>query len=163
MRKCVLFAFIFALCSLPAAAQDYPKAEFFGGYQYTHLDPNFNASGWNASIAGNLNHWFGVAADFSGAYDSGVKFHTYMFGPVVSYRQPARVTPFAHVLIGGARASGGGTSTSGFSMAVGGGMDAKVTDHLSWRILQGDWLMIRFSGTTDRKNARVSTGIVYRF
>jgi hypothetical protein len=43
----VLLLLVLALVSLPAVAQ---KVEIFGGYQFTHLRPAYNASGWNASL-----------------------------------------------------------------------------------------------------------------
>lgn len=65
MKQCILLVVIIGLISLRALAQ---KAEVFGGYQYTHLDPGINANGWNASATYNLNSFLGVTADFSGAY-----------------------------------------------------------------------------------------------
>jgi len=163
MRKILAVLVCSAAWSLTAAGQDHPRGEFFGGYQFTHFDPNVNANGWNASITGNLNNWFGVTADFSGAYKNGGKFHTAMVGPVFSIRKSDKVTPFAHVLVGGTVVSGGGISTSGFATAIGGGLDVKVSEHVAWRLVQGDWLLFRSGGETDKKNARVSTGIVFRF
>ena len=157
MRSSIIFALFSCLLSLPIPAQDFPKAEIFGGYQFTHLE-SVNANGWNASLTGNINRWFGVAADFSGAYKSGEHVHTYMFGPVFSARSD-EVTPFAHALFGGA--SGGGTNA--FAMAFGGGVDVKVADKVAFRLVQGDWLVLRSEGFTSKKNARISTGIVLHF
>ena len=55
-----------------AAAEDHPKVEVFGGYQHLRVGvaPDIGANGWNAAITGNVNRWFGVTADFSGAYRS---------------------------------------------------------------------------------------------
>src|SRR5258708_15948847 len=92
--------------------QDYAKAEVFGGYQYLHMGgsgTDINANGWNASLTGNFNSWFGVAADFSGAYKtiSGIdtKVYTYAGGPVVSLNSGGKVNPFVHALFGGATTS----------------------------------------------------------
>ena len=158
MRQLMILALSLGLLSLPAVAQDFPKAEIFGGYQYTHFEPSVDANGWNASLTGNVNRWFGVAADFSGAYKSGDHVHTYMFGPVFSARTD-KVTPFAHALFGGA--SGGGTNA--FAMAFGGGADVKVADKVAFRLIQADWLGLRSEGFTSKKNARISTGLVFRF
>ena len=112
MRKFMGLALLVSMFSLAAFAQEggnTPKAEIFGGYQYTRFDGGVNANGWNTSLTGNLNNWFGIAADFSGAYKSqnGVSFnnYTYTFGPVVSYRHNETFTPFAHFLAGGYHAS----------------------------------------------------------
>ncbi len=106
MRKFIGLMLLLGLFSLAAVAQEnYSKAEVFGGYQYTRFDGGVNANGFNGALAGNLNHWFGVAADFSGAYKnvSGVdtKTYTYTFGPQVAMRRGGAFTPFAHALFGG--------------------------------------------------------------
>ena len=162
MKKLLLILGLTCLFSARATAQDFPGLEVFGGYQYTHLQTSINASGWNASATGNLNHWLGGTADFSGAYKSGLHFHTYMFGPVFALRKSEAITPFAHVLVGAAKASNFG-STTGFSMAVGGGLDVKLGNHFALRLVQGDWLPFRSGPDWVKKNVRVSTGIVLRF
>jgi hypothetical protein len=174
MRKFLGFAVLLGIFSLGAFAQEAetaPKAEIFGGYQYTRFDGGVNANGWNTAVAGNLNHWFGVAADFSGAYksQSGVSFnnYTYTFGPVVSYRHNERLTPFAHFLAGGYRASasfsGLSGSNSGFAMMFGGGVDVKATRRVALRAVQFDWLSLRSSGYSDNNNMRISTGLLFRY
>ena len=161
MRKFMALGLFMGLLLFVGMAQAEPRAEVFGGYQFTHLDPSTNDSGWNAALTGNFNQWLGVTADFSGAYESGFKFHTYTFGPVVSAHLPI-AKPFVHALFGGATASGGGTSSTGFDMMLGGGLDVGHGS-LAWRVVQADWMITRFSGFTDKKNTRVSTGIVLRF
>ena len=161
MRKSLGFSLLLGLLLLSTMALAEPKAEIFGGYQYTHLDAGINANGWNAALTGSLNNWFGIRADFSGAYKSGLKFQTYTFGPEVSLHLPV-LKPFAHALFGGARASGGGTSTNGFDMMYGGGVDMG-TGLVAWCVGQFDWMVTRFSGFTDKKNVRFSTGLVLRF
>ena len=153
---------ILLLGTLVMAQQEFPRAEVFGGYQFAHFTPSINANGWNAAVNGNVNRWFGVTADFSGAYKNGGHMYTYMFGPTLSARSE-RVTPFAHALFGGATAGGGGGSASAFSMALGGGLDVNAGSHLALRLVQADWLLLRSEGVTDKKNVRVSTGLVFRF
>jgi hypothetical protein len=172
--KCFAIIAVSLLVSLTAVAQDAPKAELFGGYQYTRLNPNgagtgFNFNGWNASLTGNANKWFGVTGDFSGIYKSisgvSVKAYTYTFGPTFAVRKSEAVTPFVHALFGGFHASANfaGASTDGFAMMIGGGVDAKLSQHLALRAVQFDWVMLRDSGVTENKNVRVSTGLVFRF
>src|SRR5713101_4617776 len=64
-----------------AVAQAQSKAELFGGYQYTRPDGGPNLNGWNGALTGNFNQTFGITADFSGSYGSGLNFYTYTFGP----------------------------------------------------------------------------------
>jgi len=158
-RPAVLPIVFFALFLATAARAQ--KAEIFAGYQYSHLDPSFNANGWNGSATGNIGEILGVTADVSGVYKSGTKFYTYTFGPEFHAPLPL-VKPFVHALFGGATASGGGGSTNGFAMYVGGGLDA---GHglIGWRLIQVDWLHTRFEGVNDNKNTRISTGLLLRF
>jgi hypothetical protein len=70
MRKFIGMVAVVCLGVIATLAQDYPKVEVFGGYQYSHLDllgiTSLNNNGWNASVTGNVNKWFGVAGDVSG-------------------------------------------------------------------------------------------------
>ncbi|HEX4541976.1 MAG TPA: hypothetical protein VH114_02320, partial [Candidatus Acidoferrum sp.] len=62
MRKFIGLGLLLGMFSVAAFAQETgaaPKAEIFGGYQYTRFDGGVNANGWNTSVAGNLNNWFG--------------------------------------------------------------------------------------------------------
>jgi hypothetical protein len=159
MRKLILAALLSCLASLPTLAQ---KTEIFAGYQLTHFDGGSNSNGWNGAITGNILPFVGITADFSGVYDSGTKFYTYTFGPEVHARALG-VKPFAHALFGGGTISGGGVSSTGFTMYVGGGLDVKIAPAISARLAQVDWMTTRFSGFTDRNNIRYSGGLVLRF
>ncbi|HEY1264700.1 MAG TPA: hypothetical protein VGF06_14330 [Terriglobales bacterium] len=118
------------LLAAAAHAQDAPKIEVFGGYSFAHAafigSKAVDLNGWNASIADNLNPWFGLVADFSGHYGSSklvaplppgacppvclpeLTLHhrasEFLFGPQFSLRTKS-VTPFAHVMIGVFRSS----------------------------------------------------------
>ena len=172
MRKLIGFALLFGMFSIAAVAQERaPRAEFFGGYQYTRFDGGLNANGWDTTVTGNLNRWFGAAADFSGAYKSqnGVSFsnYTYTFGPVVSLRRNETFTPFAHFLAGGFHSSAAAGSLSasggGFAMMLGGGVDVKVTPRVALRAIQFDWLSLHSNGQSDNNYARISTGLLFRY
>jgi len=165
VRTIGLLLGILFLATLPAAAQD-DKVEVFGGYTYMRFRPgtDLNLNGWEASAQYKFRDWIGGVADFDGHYGSpsgvGTSVYTYMFGPQVSL--PRRVSPFAHVLLGGAHLSAAGVGFSAFSMAIGVGIDAEIKQGISWRIIQGDYLMTRFASET-QNNGRISTGVVFRF
>jgi hypothetical protein len=88
-----------------------PVGEVSVGYAYmrdTTVEENFPA-GWYFSAAGNLNRWFGLAGEVSGAHkslldDPGFKIkanlYTFMGGPRV-FVQRGRIVPFAQFLAGG--------------------------------------------------------------
>lgn len=178
MRKIFSFVALILLLALPGVAQEHPKAEVFLGYSFARLDTGApghqNMHGWNGAIQGNVTPWLGVVADFSGHYgtrtdpatggDLNINTHQALFGPRISL--PAKIRPFAHALFGVARGNaklfGSTGSESAFGMAVGGGIDAQVSDHVSWRVVQGDYLMTRFLDV-NRNNFRLATGLVFRW
>ncbi|MCL6564998.1 MAG: porin family protein [Acidobacteriia bacterium] len=188
MRTRLYLCTALLLISLPAAAQTTPAVEIFGGYQYARINPGegvdgFNQNGWNAALQVNANNWFGIVADFSGVYGSptisipGVgsaevdtNFHSFLFGPQISYRGHERVTPFVRALFGAIRANaeafGTAESQTAFGMALGGGVDVNVHDRVAIRLIQADYVLSRFEGfsgqTENQHNARLSFGVVFR-
>jgi hypothetical protein len=166
LRKLSLLVGLVLLASLAANAQGLgDKVELFGGYSYMRTNsPSYSLNGWELAGQYKVTDWLGGVADFDGHYGSPDGFnsslHTFLFGPEVSW--PARVSPFAHVLFGGAHITSGGFSDTSFAMAVGGGIDARLVHGIYWRIFQGDYLPTHFSGVRE-DNARLSTGIVFRF
>jgi hypothetical protein len=159
VRKLIVCSVFLVLSLTPGFCQ---RVEIFGGYQFTHLEHSYNASGWNASLTGNFKHVLGITGDFSGAYKSGLDFHTYTFGPVLQARLPV-VQPFVHALFGGGTLSGGGVSTTGFTMIIGGGLDIGLRKGIGLRLVQADWIRTDFEHVTLNDNGRFSTGIVLKF
>jgi opacity protein-like surface antigen len=174
MRRLFLAAALVLVAAHAARAQETPKAELFGGYSYG----GSGSHGWNTSVAGNVNRWFGVVADFGGQYarlegpDSSerIRNHTFLFGPRFSARSRSRATPFAHVLLGAghtdSRAHEAGfdfhfTDTS-FAAALGGGLDVRLNKRVSARAFQLDYLRSRLFGGTQNKG-RLAFGLVFNF
>jgi hypothetical protein len=163
MKRQVMLAIAlaFLLCA-PVFAQ---RVEIYGGAQFEHLQPNYNAGGWNASLTGNFKHVLGITGDFSGGYTSrrtSSTVYTYTVGPVLTARLPV-VQPFVHALFGGATISGGGESDTTFAMLLGGGLDIGLRKGIGLRLVQADWLMTQFGGQTQQSQGRVSAGIVIKF
>jgi len=164
------FLAVFAASAMAAETDNYPKAEIFGGYQYSHLSGGVNANGFDFNFNGNFNDHFGITADFGTAFNStgGVNFsnYTYTFGPQLSLRANKGYTPFVHALIGGdhASASTGGVSvgTNGFALLAGGGVDFNINRHMAFRG-GADWMMLHSNGSTSGKNVRMLTGLVFRY
>lgn len=176
LKKTLFVVALVLCCGLVAFAQDFKKAEVFGGYQWTSVDvgsgfdrQNFN--GWNAALTGYFNPNFGITADFSGAYKSesgvSVKSYSYLFGPTLRGHMD-KASPFVHALFGGVHESanasglGGLGSDSSFAYAIGGGFDYDMSPNVAVRVAQFDFLGTRFGGET-QKNFRYSGGIVFRF
>ncbi|HEX6822349.1 MAG TPA: outer membrane beta-barrel protein [Candidatus Sulfotelmatobacter sp.] len=176
MRKFMVLACVlslFAVSAMAAETGSYPKAEFFGGYQYTHSSVNgsgYGTNGFDFALNGNFNNYFGITADFGAGYttQSGVSLHnyTYTFGPQLSLRANKAYTPFVHALIGGDRATAsvGGISASGNGWAtmIGGGADFNFSQHMAFRG-GADWFLLHNNGVSQNKNVRMVTGIVFKY
>lgn len=183
MRKLFFIAALLLALPLVARAQDdAPKAEIFGGYSYLRFnadafDDGLDLHGWNASAAVNFTKYAGIVADFSGHYNDfsvvggRVDLSGYLFlvGPRFTYRKHKVLEPFAHVLLGAARAHAklrSGTTSirdndSAFALAIGGGLDAKVHKNVAIRLFQTDYVLTRFDDESQH-NFRLSTGLVLR-
>ena len=165
MRKLAFLCGLVLALAVSASAQDYPKAEIFGGYSYLHTSiagTGFSSNGASGSISVNPNNWLGLVGDF-GVYHrtvlgTGVNTVSYLFGPKLAYRHSDKLTPYFHFLLGGAHVSGSGA----FALAFGGGFDAKVTPHVAVRLIQADYMLTKFGTNTHQNNARISAGIVFR-
>jgi hypothetical protein len=163
MKKQVMLAIAlaFLLCA-PAFGQ---AVQIYAGAQFDHLQPNYNAAGWDASLTGNFKHFLGITGDFSGGYTSrrtSSTVYTYTVGPVLTARLPV-VQPFVHALFGGSTITCGGVSDNAFAMMVGGGLDIGLRKGIGLRLIQADWLMTQFGGQTQERQGRASAGLVIKF
>jgi hypothetical protein len=148
--------------------------------------------GWGASVAWRPKRHFALVGDFSGQFEPECaendvncflkqiasrqirEFSAYQFlaGPRVIF--PARRTEvFFQALAGGARThssvldltTGAQTKVSSgplLALAFGGGVDWKLAERFSVRLLQVDFIPVR-EGASWQKNVRIQGGIVFRF
>ena len=170
LRKAFCSMCLVCLTFVPLMAQDTPKVEVFGGYSWA----GGNFHGWNSSVTGNVTRRFGIVADFSGHYGSEnlgstlVKqdAHSFLFGPRFSFRGK-RVAPFVYALVGVTRFHESATisgqklsqADSGFSSALGGGLDVRVNDHVAIRAFQLDYFRPNFFGEAHNRG-RLAFGVV---
>jgi opacity protein-like surface antigen len=173
MKKTLCVICLILVATTFASAQETPKVEVFGGYSWA----GGNFHGWNTSVTGNVNKWLGVVADFSGHYgseqDGPVRVdqnaHSFLFGPRI-FRRGKRLTPFGYALFGAPRFHESASflgqrfsaSDTGFSSAFGGGLDVRVTKHVSIRTFQLDYFRPKFFGETHNRG-RLAFGIVIDF
>jgi opacity protein-like surface antigen len=182
MRIVVCLLTFLSLCGVAAQAQETPKVDIFAGYSYIRDNPStagsFSLNGGNASVSYHFKDWVSGVADFGGYHSGSIlggtdgTLSTYLFGPRVSYRSFMHLKPFAEALFGTAHAGEGiaggihGTQNA-FAMALGGGVDYRLTNRFSLRPLEVDYLLTRFNEGTpnnqSQNNLRVSTGIVIHF
>jgi opacity protein-like surface antigen len=156
--------------------------------------------GWNSAVTLYFTPRFGLTGDVSGnwrrenqtyfgqPYRAQLEIYNFLAGPQLRYINSTRWTPFGRVLAGvaysrnrfGAR-TGATTlqsfddSSTDFAMAIGGGLDYRISGRVSYRILQGDYnpifrrdrtivgsdgTTIQINGKTEN-NLRFSTGFVF--
>jgi opacity protein-like surface antigen len=191
MRKSLAFGLLLGLLgSVPLAkAQEEPaKVDLYGGYYYArfNVDANvpgfpssatYNGNGGGGQLEYNPNNWLGVVGDMAGygatATTNGALVggaFTYLFGPRVNFRHHGfsdKVTPFAQTLFGGiwtTKGIGQSASENNFAMTAGGGIDVKVSRHVSVRPVQAEYFMTKIpDGLNNRQdNLRLGAGIVLR-
>ncbi|HLG54283.1 MAG TPA: hypothetical protein VI485_03065 [Vicinamibacterales bacterium] len=160
------------------AAQAAPMAEVAGGYVFLRdfeIDESLPA-GWFASAAFNLTDMIAVVGEVSGSYATIQLFgaavdanvHTFM-GGARFFRRMDRLTAFAQVLAGVARADGGvdflgvqiSDSVTDFAIQPGGGVDVRLTERLAARF-GADYRRI-FSEDSDGNEFRFLAGMVLGF
>jgi hypothetical protein len=190
MRRILLSLLLSVVFCAQSRAQgnsgSFTRAEVFGGYSYANIDtnglsPRQSASGWNASVLGNFNRYFGVEGDFAGYYKTydfnvvipqltvnihvNVHDYSYFAGPRFTYGPI-----FVHALVGGDHLTGSafGLSASQDSLAgaFGGGFEWPV--HRNWAFrASGDYVFTRHDllsiTSFTQNNFRASVGVVYRF
>lgn len=173
LRKAFCSMCLVCLTFLPVMAQDTPKAEVFGGYSWA----GGNFHGWNSSVTGNVTKRFGITADFSGHYGSELAgpilinqdAHSFLFGPRYAFRGK-KFTPFIYALVGATRYRESATiagqklsgSDTGFSSAVGVGLDVRVNDRVAIRAFQIDYFRPNFFGEAHNRG-RLAFGVVLHF
>jgi len=194
-RKITLFALLLAgPCALAQAhpARTAPRSEIavYGGYSvvttnfHGYLDPSGPAeSGWNAGAEVGIGKYISFAGDFSQYFymeSASGKQHTVvaMAGPRVWLPIPKSwlIRPFADFLVGGAHIGLSGNAASQpfsknstLAWSPNGGVDIRVSRHISLRATAG-YLHTQFT-TFDSEiqrgspagRPRVSAGVVYKF
>jgi hypothetical protein len=176
-RIFVCLLFLIAL-STYANAQEIPVGEWFGGYSYSSVKPDFlaertNAHGWHADIVLNTK-LFGFVTDISTHYGesagTNLSMTTFLIGPRFA-RRGKRLTWFVQSLYGYSyiKADGDifgpeiGRYDSSFSFApAGGGIDLRLSEKFAFRVFQYDMVFTNLGRGGGQIHPRVSTGVVLR-
>lgn len=164
----LLTGFIFlAGVGTASAQEDFKKAEGFVGFMHKRSsDEGFN--GINAAAVYNFHKYMGAKFDVSWSKGPDTVLFgrptdtTYMGGLQFkdNSEEGSVVKPFAHVLLGGNNQKFLSFSETGFTMAVGGGLDIKVTDGVSIRAIQADYQPVWINGGRVNQT-RISVGVVF--
>lgn len=190
MKRIIGLCLVIVACAVAGHPQsdDYRKIEFFGGYSLMNFDNaagNTNNAtvndvlgskelmqGFNASITGNFNKYWGAKFDYSlhvrednfsrplgsGTIDSSLQ--NFLFGVQVknNISDGPRLKPFGHGLVGFAvqkididspqlpllfGVNDFSVNETSLAFALGGGVDLKVNDRFDIRLGQIDWNIVR--------------------
>jgi outer membrane immunogenic protein len=185
MRKApwlVTLLVLFGILPSARAQEQISRLEAYGGYDYVRFNvqsnvdgvisnDSYNSGGGSGQLEFNANRWLGVVGDLTGlAVTKGqilAGTFSYLFGPRVNFSR-GKITPFSQVLLGGLVATGGINQTGAvnhFALAVGGGVDIRVSPHFAIRPFQAEYFTTKFpDGINNRQdNFRFSAGVVFRF
>lgn len=149
-------------------------------------------NGFNVSATAYLTKGFGLTGDFSGHFktnslasplggniETKIRVFNVLGGPQYKFRNSSRVSPFARALFGAANTrsklsitrlnSSDTVSSTDFAMAIGGGFDVRVSNHIDLRVFQADYnpIFLRRGnelgfGKSRADNVRFSFGLVFR-
>jgi outer membrane protein OmpA-like peptidoglycan-associated protein len=189
-------ALLCCACTIVRAQnQPTPKWELYAGYSFfdpaTHVygllpggllpvssRVESNPHGVGGSVTYNFNRWFGLTADGSGHWGSGengvsgriddAAFYSASMGPKLTLRSQ-HFSPFVEALVGWhSLDSDLFQSDNRFGFMAGGGVDLKLTRHLDWRVIRGDFVFSNHqygpSATvpaTDVRGVRLQSGLVF--
>jgi hypothetical protein len=164
MFRLSLVVALLGLFCMPLFAQDLPKIEAYGGYQFLHAGTNTGFVGTTNVFTGSANGFIGAGEynfsqniGFVGEFGFGVKSENnvstkdelVLGGLRMGYRSE-KYRIFYNFLLGFNHA-GGGASTSGsnaFAIApLGGGIDFTINQRISIRPAQLDYVRIRLGST----------------
>lgn len=121
-----------AVTALPASAQDVPRVELSGGYQFLNFSVEGESEsmpvGWYFDVAGNLTPIFGIVFQMGGNYKSidesvtvggitvtaeaDLKVHEFLGGVRLNLRSDSPIVPFAQVLAGAINGSADVTAST---------------------------------------------------
>jgi hypothetical protein len=171
----ILSALMIPLATAAAQKPQLRNSDVYFGYSRTINDTFYQGTGglngWNGALHIHLAPFFGGEAEVAqygvGANSNIPRTTNVMFGPRVTVKA-MRIAVFAHGLVGvehtansSSNGPEGGVSETGFSYALGGGVDLPLLPFFAWRF-SGDRISSTDSPAEGTK-ARFSTGLVFRF
>lgn len=144
MRRVVILVMGFLLMTSGSAlAQDFPKFEIGGGYNYFSAKQDTDdewtefSNGWYGEVAANITPIIGVLFQVTGNYktfeedddeeDFSLDWYNYLGGFRVSARKNPKVVPYGQFLIGVAQLKGSAGSDEGSETDLAWGFGGGVT------------------------------------
>ena len=198
MKRWIGFIGASALIVLKISAQETPRYEVTLGYDLVRFNPEKNASSFTANggsgqFAYNFSPWISGVIDLGAVANGNIRntrldgmLTNYLAGPRFTVHR-GRVTPYFQALFGGVYAT---TSTpapaidgvtlppganlritrqeNNFAGTVGGGIDVKISRHVSFRPIQLEYFATRLHNLralddNSQHNIRYSAGFTFLF
>jgi opacity protein-like surface antigen len=142
------------------------------GYEYIHFDSlqfSANLSGLHTDLTYNLNSWFGLEGNIVSAWGGEIggertKYVLYAAGGRVGFGPlRKRLSPWAHVLVGGVHLNPqvAGESKNSFALQAGVGADWTYNSRVSLRA-EADYVRSTLYSST-QNNVQVGLGAVIHF
>ncbi|HST31546.1 MAG TPA: hypothetical protein VLK27_11995 [Chthoniobacterales bacterium] len=156
------------------------------GFNYIYLNDQYpetkNLYGFETSAFVNATSWLAAGGEFMADFgthtvpsffrsvDVESQRYVYVFGPRITVWQNPQFRLFAEALAGGVHARAKfatsyfykSQAADGLATVLGAGFDWRMSNHLSWRVVQADYLGTNL-GNHWQTDFRASTGIVYLF
>jgi len=160
-------------------AQDQPRAAISIGPAFSrNVRRDVNGFGWQSELAGYFGKHFGIAVGDGSRYGKfrhrfDATTHSFFAGPQVRLPTRTGVTPFVQVFGGIAHSTitidrisrgsllGGSISGNHGGIGAGGGVDVRVSPHVSIRAIRADYWIIRTTGS--HGGLDIGAGIVLTF
>ncbi len=142
------------------------------GYEYIHFDSSqfsANLSGLHTDLTYNLNSWFGLEGNVVSAWGGEIggertKYVLYAAGGRIGFGPlRKRLSPWAHVLVGGVHLNPqvAGASKNSFALQAGAGADWAYNARVSLRA-EGDYVRSTLYSST-QNNFQIGLGAVIHF
>lgn len=159
---------LFLVLMIVTPVTAYGQNELFMGYSF-NWQHGLKLHGFDVAGAGAFNDWASIVVDVTGHYTSPASVYSYRVGPRFAVLRTPRVTQYVQALIGGnyvkAPLAFIGTDdlkSRDLALAVGFGVDARINDHLSYRVFQMDYNLLRVVHVGTH-GARITSGIIVKF
>jgi outer membrane immunogenic protein len=189
LRSAALLVLVLALpwalhaqaISMGGANDDVPRFEFGANYNYFHANAPpgqcgcFSLNGGSGTVVYNItSKWAGVADLMVGHATNvdnslqNITIFNYLFGPRYTRRNSSRFTPYAQVMLGGAKEDVNFQFTinrNAFGFLAGGGVTTKLKHKFGLTLGEVDWIYTRIpNAENNRQNdLRIVTGVTYHF
>jgi outer membrane protein OmpA-like peptidoglycan-associated protein len=156
------------------------KVEIFLGYSWMNSNATLSGTKRGVPVTEELkdarggfivdasyffNKWFGVTFDSGAHFGNNYDYDEVLIGPTLRFPSE-HLQPFIHVLGGWTRLSPGILDSNDvFGIAAGGGIDLKVSKHVSLRLAEADYIYAKHNYGNGNPsyvdNVRLSTGLVF--